>query len=66
MNTQDLHRAIAEFVQKHPEMTIREISQAINIGYSTLARILANHGVRRRPPHRKINLDVLFSHSGTK
>jgi hypothetical protein len=60
MNTQELHSRIAQYVKKHPEMSYLEISRTLNIGYSTLTRIAAIHGVRRRQPTRTVNLAVLL------
>ena len=47
---------VAEYIRTHPEETYAVISRRLGIGYSTVARIAALHGIRR-PTGKRLVLD---------
>jgi hypothetical protein len=56
MNESSNQARVAEYIRSHPEETYAVISRKLGIGYSTVARIAALHGIRR-PAGRRLVLD---------
>jgi len=47
---------VAEYIRNHPEETYAVISRKLGIGYSTVARIAALHGIHR-PSGKRLTLN---------
>jgi len=47
---------VAEYIRNHPEETYAVISRKLGIGYSTVARIAALHGIHR-PSGKRLMVD---------
>lgn len=56
MNESSNHARVAEYIRTHPEETYAVISRKLHIGYSTVTRIAALHGIRR-PTGKRLVLD---------
>jgi hypothetical protein len=59
-----VHAQIAEYVRTHPAETYDVISAKLNVGYSTLTRIVAKHGIRRETGRRLRLRDELLNNAG--
>jgi len=56
MNESSHHARVAEYIRNHPEETYAVISKKLGIGYSTVTRIAALHGIRR-PTGKRLALN---------
>jgi len=61
MDVNSSQARVAEYIRSHPEETYAVISRKLGIGYSTVARIAALHGIRR-PSGKRLVVDE--SHLG--
>ncbi len=60
MPTNSTHERIATYIKEHEELTYSEIAKALNISYSTVARLAAAYGIRRQSGKRLVIDDSLL------
>lgn len=56
--TDEVRRAIVQFVRTHPDLTISSIAGKLGIGCSTLSKLLADAGYHRRSYKKLASVDL--------
>jgi DNA-binding NtrC family response regulator len=56
--TAEVRERLVEYVRTHPEQTISSIASKLEIGCSTLTKLLADAGYHRRQYHKLANIDL--------
>jgi DNA-binding MurR/RpiR family transcriptional regulator len=49
---------LVEYVRQHPQLSIRDIANDLDVAYSTLTKVLRDSGYRRRKYRKLADLDL--------